>query len=149
MCPLPYLVPSLTPPKPGLITHSITANTRSGLRIADNILLNRERQPCVIEELHLHLKRNHYPVSLSHFYWHFQVIYKNGLFRVFKRTMHNFLLIIRTVNVFNVFQTIRIFILRKCLCLFFNIKHTLKTIVPARNLFRIQGQISRFCAEAN
>ena len=88
MCPLPYLVPSLTPPKPGLITHSITANTRSGLRIADNILLNRERQPCVIEELHLHLKRNHYPASLSHFYWHFQVIYKNGLFRVFKRTMH-------------------------------------------------------------
>lgn len=87
MCPLPYLVPSLTPPKPGHITHSISANRRSGPRIADNIFLNRERQPCVIKELHLHLKRNHYPASLSHFYWHFQVIYNNGLFGVFKRTM--------------------------------------------------------------
>lgn len=56
---------------------------------------------------------------------------------VFKRTMHNLLLITRIVNVFDVFQTIRICLQGNCPCLFFDIKHALKTIMSVRNVFRI------------
>lgn len=55
----------------------------------------------------------------------------------------------RLAKVFDGFQTTRIFLPKYRLCLFIAIKHVMKTIIPVRNLFGKQEQISGSCVKTN